>query len=157
MSWSTRRVGTHCPVVMTVLIRLNEVTQIDEVVLCSCDLQSLRPLGFARHQTILQPDWLRDSDRAVDGLQYRHRLQQPRSPRASVEEPAEWSENMRRMRTVARDLSNPPATTVLPGLNATVTTDVATRCATDPTTASRRRNCRSGLSRSWLLVTGCRR
>jgi hypothetical protein len=33
----------------------------------------------------------------------------------------------------------------------------ATRCATDPTTASRRRKCRSGLNRSWLLATGCRR
>ncbi len=31
------------------------------------------------------------------------------------------------------------------------------RCATDPTTATRRWNCRSGLSRSWLLATGCRR
>ena len=108
---------------MTLLIILNEVTQIDEVVLCSCDLQSLRPLGFARHQTILQPDWLRDSDRAVDGLQYRHRLQQPRSP-GPVRRTGRMVGNMRRMRTVARDLFNPPATRVLPGLNTTGTTDV---------------------------------
>jgi len=39
---------------MTVLIRLNEVAQIAEVVLGSCDLQSPRPLGFAGHQTSLQ-------------------------------------------------------------------------------------------------------
>jgi hypothetical protein len=38
----------------------------DEVVLCSCDLQSPRPLGFARHQLSLQPNWFGASQENQD-------------------------------------------------------------------------------------------